>query len=55
MPKGDPRNPFTDEELQERFRSLAVRVLPEDRTGEIVRLVWRLEKVRNIRELTELM
>ena len=55
MPKGNPRNPFTDGELQERFRSLAGRVFPEDRTREIVRVVWRLEKVSNIRELTELM
>jgi 2-methylcitrate dehydratase PrpD len=53
-PKGDPRNPPTDRELEDKFRSLAAFVLPPRRIDSLVKMIWRLEKVPNIRQLIRL-
>ena len=53
-PKGDPRNPPTDRELEDKFRSLAAFVLPQRKIDSLVKTIWRLEKVPNIRELIRL-
>lgn len=53
-PKGDPRNPPTDQELENKFRSLAAFVLPQRRIESLVKTIWRLEKVPNIRQLIRL-
>jgi 2-methylcitrate dehydratase len=42
-PKGDPRNPLTDEELEGKFRALAEPVLPGGKTQEVIALVRGLE------------
>ena len=53
-PKGDPRNPPTDRELEDKFRSLAAFVLPQRKIDSLVKTIWRLEKLPNIRELIRL-
>jgi 2-methylcitrate dehydratase PrpD len=53
-PKGDPRNPPTDRELEDKFRSLAAFVLPQRKIDSLVKTIWRLERVPNIRELIRL-
>jgi 2-methylcitrate dehydratase PrpD len=53
-PKGDPRNPPTDKELEEKFRSLAAFVLPSRKIDSLVKAIWSLEKVPNIRQLIRL-
>jgi 2-methylcitrate dehydratase PrpD len=53
-PKGDPRNPPTDRELEEKFRTLAGFVLPPRKIESLVKTIWRLEKVPNIRQLIRL-
>ena len=58
VPKGDPANPMTKEEANEKFRSCcrhAVRRLGNKRVEEIIRLVDNIEDVENINELTELL
>jgi 2-methylcitrate dehydratase PrpD len=50
-PKGDPRNPPTDEELENKFRSLAPSVLPQKKINSLVDTIWNLEKVKNIRQV----
>jgi 2-methylcitrate dehydratase PrpD len=58
VPKGFPNNPLTEEEVLEKFRLCtghAVRPLPTERMGEIVRIVGKLEEVKNINELAELL
>jgi 2-methylcitrate dehydratase PrpD len=50
-PKGDPRNPPTDSELENKFRSLAVNVLPQKKIDAVGEMVWKLEKIKNLREL----
>jgi 2-methylcitrate dehydratase PrpD len=53
-PKGDPRNPPTDQELENKFRSLAAFVLPEAKIERLVKAIWRLDKIANIRQLVRL-
>jgi 2-methylcitrate dehydratase len=54
-PKGDPRNPLTDREIEEKFDALAEPVLPEDRRREIKDTIWRLERLSSISDLMELL
>jgi 2-methylcitrate dehydratase PrpD len=39
FPKGDPKNPLSWEELSAKFRSLAMRVLPRERSEQIIKSV----------------
>jgi len=52
FPKGHPRNPLTDAEVELKFRKLTKRFLGEARTDKALRLLWSLEKVRDLSELT---
>lgn len=53
--KGSPQNPFTREELLEKFRSLASMTLPKSRVEKIIGVVEELENLDSIRGLTVLM
>jgi 2-methylcitrate dehydratase PrpD len=54
--KGSPANPMSDEELAGKFRECAAwGGLPKPNAEKIVDLVFGLEHVRNIRELTRLL
>jgi 2-methylcitrate dehydratase PrpD len=53
-PKGDPRNPPTDEELECKFRTLAAFVLPKRRINLLAKILWNLEKVEDIRQVIRL-
>ncbi len=53
-PKGDPRNPLTDAEIEEKFDALAAPVLSEGRRARLKEAVWNLEKVESITELMQL-
>jgi len=53
-PKGDPRNPPTDQELEDKFRSLAAFVLPQRKIESLVKTIWSLEKLPNMRQLVRL-
>jgi 2-methylcitrate dehydratase PrpD len=53
-PKGDPRNPPTDQELEEKFRTLAPVALSKPKMDRLVKTVWNLEKVGNVRQLVRL-
>ena len=52
-PKGDPRNPLTDREVEEKFDALAAPVLPEDRRRKIKDTIWKLEELSSITDLME--
>ncbi|HTS09082.1 MAG TPA: MmgE/PrpD family protein [Candidatus Eisenbacteria bacterium] len=54
-PKGDPRNPLTDEELEEKFSALAEGVLSQGAQNRVREAVWNLERVGSISELMALM
>ena len=54
-PKGDPRNPLTDTEIEEKFASLAEGVLTTKAQAKLKDAVWNLEKVGSIKKLMALM
>ncbi len=54
-PKGDPRNPLTDQELEEKFSALAEGVLSTGAQNRVKDAVWNLERVDSISELMALM
>src|SRR5438445_11072193 len=51
FPKGHPKNPLTDGEVEQKFRKLTKRFLGERKTDEALRLLWSLEKVRDLSKL----
>ncbi len=53
-PKGDPRNPPTDSDLENKFRTLAVPVLPSQKIGALIEMIWSLDKMKNLRELMKM-
>jgi 2-methylcitrate dehydratase PrpD len=52
MTKGEPANPLTPHELEEKFRRLAAFVLKKEQVETILRTVKNLEKIDHISELT---
>jgi 2-methylcitrate dehydratase len=50
-PKGDPRNPLTDKEVEGKFDALAEPVLSESARATLKDTVWSLEKVDKISDL----
>ena len=54
-PKGDPRNPLTDQEVEEKFAALAEGVLSENAQKRVKEAVWNLEGVGSVSELMALM
>lgn len=50
-PKGDPRNPLTDAEIEGKFDALAGPIMPGDARDKVKELVWNLEKVSTISEM----
>jgi 2-methylcitrate dehydratase len=53
-PKGDPRNPLTDQEIEEKFDALCAPVLTEEARNRIKDAVWNLENLGFISELLEM-
>jgi len=51
-PKGDPRNPMTDEELQEKFRDMASPHLSQGRISEFIECVFALDELESLSDLT---
>jgi len=54
-PKGDPRNPLTDQEIEEKFDALAEPVLSPERRRQVKDAVWNLEKQSSITGLMKLL
>jgi len=48
VPLGAPGNPLGDLALQEKFLSLATRVLPAERAGELLQQLWRLADMESV-------
>ena len=54
--KGSPANPMSDDELAGKFRECAAwGKLPKANAEKVVELVFRLEKLKSVRELTRLL
>jgi 2-methylcitrate dehydratase len=54
-PKGDPRNPLTDQEIEEKFAALAEGVLSTARQKKLKDAIWNAEKVDSVTKLMALM
>ena len=55
FPKGDPRNPLTDHEIEEKFAALADGVLSKPAQKRVKDAVWSLERVGSVSDLMALM
>jgi 2-methylcitrate dehydratase len=55
FPKGDPRNPLTDQEIEEKFAALAEGVLTTGAQKKLKDAIWNLEKVDSVSRLMALM
>jgi 2-methylcitrate dehydratase len=53
-PKGDPRNPLTDEEVETKFDALASPIFTDDARKRIKDAVWNLDKQDSISSLMDL-
>jgi 2-methylcitrate dehydratase len=54
-PKGDPRNPLSDAEIEEKFRALAEGVLSARAQDKLIDAIWNLEKCATVTKLMALM
>lgn len=48
FPLGHPRNPMSDREIEEKFRTLAAGRLDRARAGKVIELVWMLDRLEDI-------
>jgi len=54
--KGSPANPMGDDELADKFRECATwGKLPKASTDKVIEMVYNLETLKSIRELTRLL
>jgi len=53
-PKGDPRNPLTDKEVEEKFEALAGPVMTAAARRKAISAIWALEKQASVTELMRL-
>jgi 2-methylcitrate dehydratase len=53
-PKGDPRNPLTEDEIEGKFDALAEGVLSKDKARRLKDAVWRVDELDSVSELLEL-
>lgn len=54
FPKGDPRNPLSDSEIEAKFGALAAPVMSDGAAERLKDAVWNLESVVSVTELMEL-
>ena len=54
-PKGDPRNPLSDREVEEKFTALAGGVLSPARQRKVIEAVWNLEKQTSVSDLMQML
>jgi 2-methylcitrate dehydratase PrpD len=54
--KGSPANPMSDDELAKKFRECATwGKLPDASAEKVIEIVFNLEKLKNVRDLTKLL
>jgi len=53
--KGHPKNPMSDDEVEEKFRRLTRKYLDKNRAARILDSVWNLEKAKDISKVISLL
>ena len=54
-PKGDPRNPLSDAEIEQKFAALAGPVLSRAAQKKVREVVWNLERLESVSGLMKLL
>ena len=54
-PKGDPRNPLTDREIEEKFSALASPIMSKAAQKKVMKAIWELEKLESVSELMKML
>ncbi len=54
-PKGHPNNPMTDDEISDKFHTLASKFIDEEQIKRIIDIIYSLEELDDIRRLMELL
>ena len=52
-PKGDPNNPMSDEDIEEKFRSLASKYMDDGQIGKVLEMIQGLEALDQVNVLME--
>jgi 2-methylcitrate dehydratase len=52
--RGHWRNPMSDAEIEKKFRSLVADMLPATRVDALLKQLWKLEDLREIKSLIEM-
>jgi 2-methylcitrate dehydratase len=50
-PKGDPRNPLSDREIEEKFQALAEPVMTKAAMKRAIDAIWSLENTNSVSDL----
>lgn len=50
-PKGDPKNPMTDEELEKKFRAMAEKFMTQKKIDKVIASVYKIEELDDIGKL----
>ncbi len=53
-PKGHPKNPLDDSEIEEKFKQLTKTFLNEKKQNAIIETIWNFEKIKDLRTLFSL-
>lgn len=52
-PKGHPKNPVTDLEVEQKFRNLALWYFTDTEAGRVIDRLWRIEEAKSLPEVME--
>jgi 2-methylcitrate dehydratase len=55
IPRGDPRNPLSDREIEDKFRNQALYSLEEDEVEEAMRTIYDFENLDSVSDLMSLL
>ena len=55
IPRGDPRNPLSWEELCEKFRDCTREIIPQRSIADLIEAIPRLDEMRSVREIADML
>jgi 2-methylcitrate dehydratase len=55
LPKGGPKNPFTDKELEAKFSKLVTKLMPQAQADQIIKTIYDLDKLDDVSGLMKLL
>ena len=55
LPKGQPGNPMTEQEIEAKFSNMALKLMPQSQVDQIIKTVNNLENLNDVSVLTKLL